>query len=88
LNQSSDAPGQGHENTARAVDEEEARLRDSNASIGRGNGCEWVCAKQAAEKPLFVGSNREPYIAVFAERMSDPNDVPASGAVTELEPYC
>src|SRR5260370_33262282 len=74
-------------NTARAVAEEEARLRDSNASIWTAERLRVSLRNKLQEKPLFVVSNREPYMHVFNEKDKSINMiVPASGVVTALEP--
>ncbi len=73
--------------TARAVAEEEARLRDSNASIWTAERLRVSLRSKLEEKPLFVVSNREPYMHVFNEKdKSISVIVPASGVVTALEP--
>ena len=74
-------------NTARATAEEEARLRDSNASLWTAERLHVSLRSKLQEKPLFVVSNREPYMHVFNERDKSINViVPASGVVTALEP--
>ena len=74
-------------NAARAVAEEEARLRDSNASLWTAERLRVSVRNKLQEKPLFVVSNREPYMHVFNERDKSINViVPASGVVTALEP--
>ena len=74
-------------NTARAVAEEEARLRDSNASIWTAERLRVSLRNKLQEKPLFVVSNREPYMHVFnGKDKSIQMIVPASGVVTALEP--
>jgi trehalose-6-phosphate synthase len=74
-------------NTARAVAEEEARLRDSNASIWTAERLRVSLRNKLQEKPLFLVSNREPYMHVFNEKdKSIDMIVPASGVVTALEP--
>ena len=73
--------------TARAVAEEEARLRDSNASLWTAERLRVSLRSKLEEKPLFVVSNREPYMHVFSEKdKSIQVIVPASGLVTALEP--
>src|SRR5712692_6139503 len=73
--------------TARAVAEEEARLRDSNASLWTAERLRVSLRSKLQEKPLFVVSNREPYMHVFNEKdKSIQVIVPASGVVTALEP--
>ena len=74
-------------NTARAVAEEEARLRDSNASIWTAERLRVSLRSKLQEKPLFVVSNREPYMHVFSgKEKAIQMIVPASGVVTALEP--
>jgi len=74
-------------NTARAAAEEEARLRDSNASLWTAERLRVSLQSKLREKPLFVVSNREPYMHVFNEKDKSINViVPASGVVTALEP--
>jgi len=73
--------------TARAAAEEEARLRDSNASLWTAERLHVSLRNKLQEKPLFVVSNREPYMHVFNEKdKSISLLVPASGVVTALEP--
>jgi trehalose 6-phosphate synthase len=74
-------------NTARAVAEEEARLRDSNASTWTAERLRVSLRNKLQDTPLFVVSNREPYMHVFNEKDKTINMiVPASGVVTALEP--
>jgi trehalose 6-phosphate synthase len=74
-------------NTARAVAEEEARLRDTGASLWTAERLRVSLQNKLHDSPLFVVSNREPYMHVM-----NPKDrsisvlVPASGLVTALEP--
>jgi trehalose 6-phosphate synthase len=73
--------------TARAAAEEEARLRDTGASLWTAERLRVSLQNKLNDKPLFVVSNREPYMHVM-----NPKDrsisviVPASGLVTALEP--
>jgi trehalose-6-phosphate synthase len=73
--------------TARAVAEEEARLRDTGASLWTAERLRVSLQNKLHDSPLFVVSNREPYMHVM-----NPKDrsisvlVPASGLVTALEP--
>ncbi len=72
---------------ARATAEEEARLRDSNASLWTAERLRISVRNKLQDKPLFVVSNREPYMHVFSEKdKSIGVIVPASGVVTALEP--
>jgi len=71
--------------SARTAAEVEARLRDSNASLWTAERLSVNLRERLQNQPLFVVSNREPYMHVF-----DGKDikviVPASGVVTALEP--
>jgi trehalose-6-phosphate synthase len=72
---------------ARAAAEKEARLRDSNASLWTAERLRVSVRNKLQSKPLFVVSNREPYMHVHSERdRSVGVIVPASGVVTALEP--
>ena len=72
---------------ARASAEEEARLRDSGASLWTAERLRVSVRTKLEEKPLFVVSNREPYMHVLQEKdKSIQVIVPASGVVTALEP--
>ena len=72
---------------ARATAEEEARLRDSNASIWTAERLRVSLSNKLQDKPLFVVANREPYMHVYNEKdRSIQVLVPASGLVTALEP--
>jgi alpha,alpha-trehalose-phosphate synthase [UDP-forming] len=74
-------------NVARATAEEEARLRDSSASLWTAERLRVSVRGKLQEKPLFVVSNREPYMHIFNERDKSVSViVPASGLVTALEP--
>src|SRR5882757_4381306 len=73
-------------NAARATAEEEARLRESNVSLWTAERLRVSLSGKLQNKPLFVVSNREPYMH---ERKGDGTVqviVPASGLVTALEP--
>src|ERR1700730_16585040 len=73
--------------SARGAAEEEARLRDSNASLWTAERLRVSLREKLKDKPLFVVSNREPYMHVFSEKdKSISVIVPASGVVTALEP--
>jgi trehalose-6-phosphate synthase len=73
--------------TARATAEEEARLRNSNASLWTAERLRVSLRSKLQDKPLYVVSNREPYMHVFSEKDKAINVlVPASGVVTALEP--
>src|SRR3989454_1020260 len=72
--------------TARAAAEEEARRRDSHASLWTAERLRISVRNKLQEKPLFVVSNREPYMHVFNGGKSIKTIVPASGVVTALEP--
>jgi trehalose-6-phosphate synthase len=73
--------------TARATAEEEARLRDSSASLWTAERLRVSLRSKLQKKALFVVSNREPYMHVFNEKDNSVQViVPASGVVTALEP--
>jgi trehalose-6-phosphate synthase len=73
--------------SARAAAEVEARLRDSNASLWTAERLRVSLRERLQEKPLFVASNREPYMHVFdGKEKTIKMIVPASGVVTALEP--
>jgi trehalose-6-phosphate synthase len=72
---------------ARATAEEEARLRDSNASLWTAQRLRVSVRNKLKNKPVFVVSNREPYMHVFNDKDKSVEVlVPASGLVTALEP--
>jgi alpha,alpha-trehalose-phosphate synthase [UDP-forming] len=74
-------------NTARATAEEEARLRNSNVSIWTAERLRVSLRNKLQEKPLFVVSNREPYLNVRNDKTGAIEIiVPASGVVTAIEP--
>lgn len=75
-------------NAARATAEAEARLRDSNASLWTAERLRVSLSNKLQDKPLFVISNREPYMHVYANANNNAVQtiVPASGLVTALEP--
>jgi alpha,alpha-trehalose-phosphate synthase [UDP-forming] len=74
-------------NTARATAEEEARLRDSGASRWTAERLRVSLRNKLEEKPLFVVSNREPYLHERNDKDKTISViVPASGVVTALEP--
>jgi alpha,alpha-trehalose-phosphate synthase [UDP-forming] len=74
--------------TARATAEEEARLRESNVSLWTAERLRVSLSNKLQNKPLFVVSNREPYMHVFNNGNNGSMQVivPASGLVTALEP--
>src|SRR5215467_12600168 len=73
--------------SARAAAEVEARLRESNASLWTAERLRVSLRNRLQEKPLFVVSNREPYMHVFdAKDKAIKMIVPASGVVTAIEP--
>jgi len=73
--------------TARAVAQEEAQLRDSQSSVWTAERLRVSLRTKLEDKTLFVVSNREPYMHVFEENgKSVQVIVPASGLVTALEP--
>lgn len=72
---------------ARATAEEEARLRDSHSSVWTAERLRVSLRIKLHNKPLFVASNREPYMHVFeGKEKTIKMIVPASGVVTALEP--
>ena len=74
-------------NRARATAETEARLRDSQSSLWTAERLRVSLQNKLHDKPLFVVSNRVPYMHVFNEKDKSINViVPASGVVTALEP--
>jgi len=74
-------------NTARATAEEEARLRDTGASVWTAERLRVSLQNKLHETPLFVVSNREPYMHERNEKDGSVGViVPASGLVTALEP--
>jgi alpha,alpha-trehalose-phosphate synthase [UDP-forming] len=73
-------------NAARASAEKEARLRDTNASQWTSERLRVSLRNKLRDQPLFVVSNREPYMHVLNENKSLSIIVPASGLVTALEP--
>jgi alpha,alpha-trehalose-phosphate synthase [UDP-forming] len=75
-------------NAARATAEEEARLRESGVSQWTAERLRISLSNKLQNKPLFVVSNREPYMHVFTNGNSGAMQVivPASGLVTALEP--
>jgi len=70
---------------ARAAAEEEARLRDTNATQWTPERLRVSLRSKLHDKPLFVVSNREPYIHMRGAKEIE-TIVPASGVVTALEP--
>jgi trehalose-6-phosphate synthase len=73
--------------TARATAEEEARLRETGASLWTGERLRVSLQEKLHDTPLFVVSNREPYMHVRSEKDGSVGViVPASGLVTALEP--
>lgn len=70
---------------ARAAAEEEARLRESNATQWTADRLRVSLRSKLHNKPLFVVSNREPYIHMRGNKEIE-TIVPASGVVTALEP--
>ena len=75
-------------NAARATAEEEARLRESNVSLWTAERLRVSLSVKLQNKPLFVVSNREPYMHQYANGNNGAIQVivPASGLVTALEP--
>lgn len=74
-------------NAARASAEEEARLRESHASLWTAERLRVSLRHKLQDKHLFVVSNREPYLYVHDEKDNAVKViVPASGVVTAIEP--
>jgi trehalose-6-phosphate synthase/uncharacterized membrane protein affecting hemolysin expression len=74
-------------NAARASAEEEARLRESHASLWTAERLRVSLSNKLQNKPLFVVANREPYMHIYANGNGAIQViVPASGLVTALEP--
>ncbi|HKI11466.1 MAG TPA: trehalose-6-phosphate synthase [Candidatus Acidoferrum sp.] len=73
--------------TARAAAQEEAQLRETQSSVWTAERLRVSLANKLGDKPLFLVSNREPYMHVFQEKNNAIQTiVPASGLVTALEP--
>ena len=72
--------------SARAAAEVEARLRDSNASLWTAERLRVSLRDRLQDQPLFVASNREPYMHVYDGNKTIKMLVPASGVVTAIEP--
>jgi trehalose 6-phosphate synthase len=70
---------------ARAAAEEEARLRQAAESLWTGERLRVHVQNKLQGSPLFVVSNREPYMHVRRGKSTEVL-VPASGLVTALEP--
>ncbi|PIU39743.1 MAG: trehalose-6-phosphate synthase [Candidatus Omnitrophica bacterium CG07_land_8_20_14_0_80_50_8] len=71
--------------TARLAAEEEARLRQSSESLWTPERLKEFVKVRLGGRPLFVVSNREPYIH-FKKGKEIKCIVPASGLVTAIEP--
>jgi alpha,alpha-trehalose-phosphate synthase [UDP-forming] len=73
--------------SARAAALAEAQLRDSQSSVWTAERLRVSLRRKLGDKPLFVVSNREPYLHEYREKdKSIQVVVPASGLVTALEP--
>lgn len=70
---------------ARAAAAEEAQLRETHASVWTAERLRISLQSKLKGKPLFVVSNREPYMHEKGDRGPEAL-VPASGLVTALEP--
>jgi alpha,alpha-trehalose-phosphate synthase [UDP-forming] len=70
---------------ARAAAAEEAQLRETHASVWTAERLRISLQSKLKGTPLFVVSNREPYMHVKSDRGPEAL-VPASGLVTALEP--
>ncbi len=71
---------------ARAAAEEEARLRYSSESRWTPERLKEFVRLKLEDRPLFVVSNREPYMHIRNDKDKIECIVPASGLVTALEP--
>jgi trehalose-6-phosphate synthase len=71
--------------SARAVAEEEARLREASESLWTAERLRASVRSKIQDSPLFVVSNREPYMHIRRGKAIE-TIVPASGLVTALEP--
>ena len=71
--------------SARAVAGEEARLREARESLWTAERLRVHVRSKIQESPLFVVSNREPYMHIRRGKAIETL-VPASGLVTALEP--
>jgi trehalose-6-phosphate synthase len=72
---------------ARAAAHQEAQLRETQSSVWTADRLRVSLRLKLEDKPLFVVSNREPYMHVRDEKdKSIQVIVPASGVVTALEP--
>ena len=73
--------------TARAAAQQEAQLRETQSSVWTADRLRVSLRLKLEDKPLFVVSNREPYMHVRDEKDKAIHViVPASGVVTALEP--
>lgn len=73
--------------SARAAAMAEAQLRDSQSSVWTAERLRVSLRRKLGDKPLFVVSNREPYLHQFGDKDKSIHVlVPASGLVTALEP--
>jgi len=70
---------------ARAAAEEEARLRETGESLWTAERLRVNVRSKTQRSPLFVVSNREPYMHVLKGKEIQTL-IPASGLVTALEP--
>ena len=74
-------------NAARATAEEEARLRESQATVWTAERLRVSIQNRLQQKSLFVVSNREPYLNVSGKKANSTElIIPASGVVTAIEP--
>src|SRR5262249_50989718 len=72
-------------NRARAAASEEARLRLEGQSLWTEERLKHVVAARLQDRPLFVVSNREPFLHVWRGRTIEVV-TPASGPVTARDP--
>jgi trehalose 6-phosphate synthase len=73
-------------NHARAIAEQEAKLRESNVALWTAERLRVNLRDKLHNNPVFVVSNREPYLHVYNDKHQIEVVVPASGLVTALEP--
>ncbi|MGB2629116.1 MAG: trehalose-6-phosphate synthase [Candidatus Acidiferrum sp.] len=71
--------------SARAAAWAEAQLRDSQSSVWTAERLRVSLRRKLGAKPLFVVSNREPYMHHLRDKSIEVM-IPASGLVTALEP--
>lgn len=75
-----------HLSDAKAAAEEEAKLRRTAETLWTGERLKEHVKTRLNGKPLFVVSNREPYVHLHQGRKKIEVMIPAGGLVTALEP--